>query len=367
MADDQLVGHAHAAVQLHRALADRPAGPRHRHLGRGHRLLALRGGAVDLRQRCADQRIGLQQRHVHVGESVLYDLEARDRHLELVALAHIVQRVAQQALHHADALGASGQQRFIADFGDQRQQVGPGLAQQSLDRGGIETQLGRPTAVGQPQVAPADAWRVGPDQRKPQHTGAVARTHQPMRRIGRCAHHRLAPAQHGGTGLAAQRAAHLRQIVPRLGLDRREHRSHRAVDHTAQQLARQLAWQALQQPSAQHQAGQVGLGQQGLAQRLHDQHVIGQPTAQPANGLRQRSAQQPELAGQALPQRRDRFGCAQQRFTPVEGGGRSQPACQAVTQQRLGVAEFEHRVHRRPQFASKCWAMMLRCTSLVPA
>ena len=257
VADGQFLRHAHAAVQLHGALAHGAGAARHLHLAGGHGTGALGRRLVHRRQRGSHQGARLQQGHVHVGQPVLGDLEAGDGHAELLALAHVVQRVAQQALHHAHRLGAGGQQAFVGHLLQQRLHVAG--VRQGLGRRAVEAQLGGPAAIGQTHIALADAGRAGAHQGQAQRAGGVPRADQPVRGLRRSAHQGLAAAERA---VGVQCGGHLGQVVPGAGLERGQHRAHRAVGHAGQQGLRGGGRQALQQAGAGDQAGAVRLGQQ---------------------------------------------------------------------------------------------------------
>ena len=105
-ADRQVVGHAHAAVQLHGLLADVAARLPDHDLGGRNRSSALAPiGFVDP---CGGQQgrgARLLDRDRHVGGAVLQRLEVADRLAELLARPQVLGRHLEQALHHADRFG----------------------------------------------------------------------------------------------------------------------------------------------------------------------------------------------------------------------------------------------------------------------
>ena len=103
----QFVGHAHAAVQLDRLLADelhRLADPE---LGGRHRAPALVG--VARRQLDGGQqghRARLLEVDEHVGHAVLQRLEFADRRAELGARLQVFEGGGEDRFHHAERFGA---------------------------------------------------------------------------------------------------------------------------------------------------------------------------------------------------------------------------------------------------------------------
>src|SRR5688572_16532578 len=93
VADLQLFGHAHAAVELDRLLADVARGVRDLDLRRGDDAPALgRLGRVHLDARQTRDRLGLLVADQDVDHPVLQRLERADRHAELPARLEIVER-----------------------------------------------------------------------------------------------------------------------------------------------------------------------------------------------------------------------------------------------------------------------------------
>ena len=102
----QFVGHAHAAVQLHRLLADEARGLADPRLGRRHRAAAFgrRRRTPACTAASSRHRAGLLELHEHVGHAVLQRLEFADRHAELLARLQVLERGRDQRVHRADAL-----------------------------------------------------------------------------------------------------------------------------------------------------------------------------------------------------------------------------------------------------------------------
>ena len=101
------IGEAHAAVQLHRLLADKARLLADQRLGRRRqpRALGWLGVGGPGRSERGDG-IGLLFRDVHVGQTVLDGLKAADRHAELFARLDVIERVGIQRANDADGLAA---------------------------------------------------------------------------------------------------------------------------------------------------------------------------------------------------------------------------------------------------------------------
>ena len=122
MADVELIGHAHAAVQLHRVLADEAAGLAHLHLEGGGRLLRLRPVAlIHAHGRHVHQGLGLFVLHEHIDHAVLQHLELADGLAELLARLAVFHGVLVEHLHAAHGFGAHRQDAFVDDLFEQRQ------------------------------------------------------------------------------------------------------------------------------------------------------------------------------------------------------------------------------------------------------
>ena len=107
VADLGLHGHADAAMQLDRLLADELAGLADLHLGSGDRGRALLG-AVEIGRHGREHRhaAGLLDGDEHVGGAVLQGLEAADRHAELLSGLEILDRALQRFIHRANRFRA---------------------------------------------------------------------------------------------------------------------------------------------------------------------------------------------------------------------------------------------------------------------
>src|SRR5687768_15784541 len=94
MAYLQLLGHAHAAVELHRFLAHMARGVGDPDLCRRNRARAVARifGLVDFRARKARHRLRLLVRDEHVDHAVLQRLERADGNAELLARFEILER-----------------------------------------------------------------------------------------------------------------------------------------------------------------------------------------------------------------------------------------------------------------------------------
>ena len=123
MADIEFVGHAHAAMKLHRLLADEAAGLADLHLGRRGRLLALDIALVELERDHQRDRGRLLVVHEHVDHAVLQHLELADRHAELLARLGVFDRGVEQHLHRADRFGGMGGDGFVGHLLDQAKPV----------------------------------------------------------------------------------------------------------------------------------------------------------------------------------------------------------------------------------------------------
>ncbi len=155
MRDVDVPADAHAAVNLHRFLADLAS-------RRADLVLDGADGAlgvgISLRgehRRPQKQRVALLAVREHVDHAVLQGLEATDRDAELHAVLRVLDRLVRHDLHDADGLRADGERRIV-DGGIQR---GEALARLTDDGGPvhrdvIEADLGRLLAIHRP---------IGPD------------------------------------------------------------------------------------------------------------------------------------------------------------------------------------------------------------
>ncbi|GCC45344.1 hypothetical protein chiPu_0029193 [Chiloscyllium punctatum] len=114
MTDVQLVGHAHAAVQLHRLICHELAGIAD--LGLGARSQPREAGLTlaEAERQMLHQRQRLLMRDEHVDHPVLQHLEAADRDAELLARLGIFQCRVVQLADRADRLGTERTDRAVA-------------------------------------------------------------------------------------------------------------------------------------------------------------------------------------------------------------------------------------------------------------
>jgi hypothetical protein len=84
-----LTDEAHRVAELHLRLRQRAA--------------ALRRGLSELEAREVAHRARELELHLHVGDAVAQRLEGRDRHAELLARVHVLDRQRDQLVHRADA------------------------------------------------------------------------------------------------------------------------------------------------------------------------------------------------------------------------------------------------------------------------
>ena len=182
--DIEFIHDAHAAVQLHRLLADEARRLRDVGLGGSHRTTArccVRRVGTDCRQ--CRHRTGLFGRDHHVRHAVLQCLELANRLAELLARLEVFQRDFVQGRHDADGFGAErGIGVVDAAFdarkrvaGSTHQRVGADLHAGHFDVGGAGAVLRR-------IAAQREAGRTGVDQEQRQ-TLTVAGRHQKL--VGR--------------------------------------------------------------------------------------------------------------------------------------------------------------------------------------
>ena len=108
VANDGFVGHAHAAMQLHRLLADKAHGVAQLVFGARHRSAALGRRGVELEAGVIAHGAGQFELHLHVGDAVAQGLEAGNGHAELFARVHVVGGGGQRHVHHTHAFSAGG-------------------------------------------------------------------------------------------------------------------------------------------------------------------------------------------------------------------------------------------------------------------
>jgi hypothetical protein len=158
VADRQLLGHAHSAVQLHRLLTDESGRPADRRLrgryrpGAGSRLrLEVEHGEIH----CGH---GLLEFQVHVDHPVLQHLEAADRLPELLALFAVFKRVGQHLSHTAHRFRTDRGRALVAGLGERRPRVT--LLAQQRTRGQpqpVEHKVGCPPVVYRPVTVDLDS------------------------------------------------------------------------------------------------------------------------------------------------------------------------------------------------------------------
>ena len=114
VADRQLLGHTHSAVQLHGLLADEAGRPPDRRLRGRHRPRAYRGFVVEVQHGEQDGGECLLHLDVHIDHAVLEHLEAADRHAELLALLAVFDGVRQYLSHATDGFRTDRGCTFVA-------------------------------------------------------------------------------------------------------------------------------------------------------------------------------------------------------------------------------------------------------------
>ena len=162
MADDVLVCHADAAVQLHRLLADKTHGLPELVLGAGHGGAAFRGRRIELEAGVVAHGAGQFELHLDVGHAVAQRLKTADGHAELLALVHVVHGDGQRAVHHAHGFGAGRGQADVHRMLECGQAVGG----DQCGCGIAELQLCGAAAVLRAIAARADAGRCALDQKQ---------------------------------------------------------------------------------------------------------------------------------------------------------------------------------------------------------
>src|SRR5258708_7847460 len=165
VADRKLVGDAHAAMHLHRALAAELARLADLHLGARRRLAAHDGIlVVDLER----GHQGHRARFLGVGEAVdhavLQHLELADRHAELLARLDVLERGGVDRIHAAGGLGAERHDGSRDRVLDHREGA-IDLAQHRVgaDRDLVEGELGGTLRVLRRVVTPREAFRLAVD------------------------------------------------------------------------------------------------------------------------------------------------------------------------------------------------------------
>ena len=228
MTHRDLVGHAHAPVELHRLLANEPAGVPHYHLGGRQSAAALaaprlggaHGGKIAHRARLLDM-------DEHVRHPVLQRLEPRDGNAELLARLRVLDRRVEDGLQGAHRLRAA----HCAALVERRLEAGergPFRADERARRVG-QLDVGGGHAVERPVGRQRDARSLARDRKQRDARGLVrsagrAGRDQQQIRSGSVQDHRLAPFQRPAAAAAPRRGGDALQIVARAGLEVRRHR-----------------------------------------------------------------------------------------------------------------------------------------------
>ena len=134
MADGQLVGHAHAAVQLDGLAADEAGRARGLHLRRPHGTLGARRVVVERLQRRVDDGPRLLAGDAHVDEPVLQHLEFRQRLAELLAGLEILDGRLRHRRHGAARLRTNRDGAAVDQAIDHAEHVGVAIAEPGVGR-----------------------------------------------------------------------------------------------------------------------------------------------------------------------------------------------------------------------------------------
>ena len=165
VAHGQLIGHAHAAMDLDRGLANELGRATDLDLGCRNGLGAVMCAFVQLQGGHIGHGQGLFDIDEHVDHAVLQNLESGDSRTELLALTGIFQGVLVHPAHGTDALGADGGDGFVDNLLDQRQACTLDADQGiSRDRHVLEIDFRGALAVNRGIVAGHDASRGLIDQ-----------------------------------------------------------------------------------------------------------------------------------------------------------------------------------------------------------
>ena len=170
VADRELVGDAHAAVHLHRALAAELARLADLHLGARCRLAAHDGIlVVDLERRHQGHRAGFLGVGEAVDHAVLQHLELADRHAELLAGLDVFQGRGVDRIHATRGLGTERHDGAVDRVLDHREGA-VDLAQHSVgaDRDLVEGGFRGAQRVLGRIVAARDALGLGIDEEERQ-------------------------------------------------------------------------------------------------------------------------------------------------------------------------------------------------------
>ena len=349
MADRQLLGHADAAVQLHRVLRHEPPRLADADLRHGDVVRALmRIGFIDHHRRQHRHRAALLQRHQHLGQPMLHHLIRADRLAELFARPAVFQCHRVQRLHGADALRRGRRDAGLDHPLDQRQALAD-LTQHRIgaDLHAGQRHLGGTLFVAHRVSAPRHTVRVRIHQEQRDAVGIVAlagcaRAHH--KRIGAVAMRddALGAVQHPVRAAFFRGGHHIGDVVAGLSLAMRERQLHAAVgDRRQHARLLRIAGAETHRRAAQYHGRQIRLQDQRAAERLHHQHDLDRAAAEPAVFLGERQTEQAEV-GVLRPHR---GAPAARRFevvlTLIERVAVGQQAVDAVLQQALFVGEGE--------------------------
>ena len=108
MAHDVLVGHANAAVQLHRLLADKAHGHAQLVFGAAHGSAAFSRRRIEFEAGVIAHGARQFKLHFHVGHPMTQGLESGDGHAKLLAGVHVVHGDGHGFVHHPHGFGAQG-------------------------------------------------------------------------------------------------------------------------------------------------------------------------------------------------------------------------------------------------------------------
>ncbi len=309
MADLGLLGHADAAMELDRLLADEFSRFADLHFRRRHRGGALLG-VVEIGRHGRKHRhaAGLLQGHEHVGGAVLQGLEAADRHAKLGAGLEVFDRGLERFIHDADGFRAHRDAGVVDHALDQRQSV-VGIADRGIgaDLDAGEGDVGGMQAVLRRIALFRNAPGVAGHQKHADATSVTlaalgARGHD--QGVGGLAveHDEFLAVDHPTRSLFLGRGRDVVEIVARVLLELRERKGLAAVDD-AGNVRRLLPGRAAaaQEAAADHHGCQIRLQHQRLAQRLHHDHGLDRAGAEAAVVFGERKPEQ-ALFGELAPE-----------------------------------------------------------------
>ncbi len=276
MTDIEFVGDAHAAMQLHRLLADQARRLQDVGLGGGDAAAAF-GGVIRVGTHGGQRGhgAGLLGGDHHVGHAVLQGLELADRRAELLARLEVFERDFVERGHDADGFGAERGVGVIDGALDQRQGAAGG-ADQGLgcDLHAVEAEVRGARAVLGRVASQAEAGRPGVDQEQ-REAEAFARRNDELACRWRGEHHRLGavelPAAAGRRGFGGDVVEGVAAAGFKVGEG--EHQF-AAGDGGQQGLLLRGAAGITNQASAEHDAGQVGFERQAATEHFHHQHAV---------------------------------------------------------------------------------------------